>query len=390
MEIHRILKEQVLKAAQAYPVVTIIGPRQSGKTTLVKALFPKKPYVSLEDPDIRLFATEDPRKFLEAYSNGAIFDEVQRVPQLLSYIQGIVDPQEKTGLFILTGSHQLALQESISQSLAGRTALLNLMPLTLEELEGTTKTLTADEQIFHGFYPRLYKNPMDPVQFYRNYIKTYVERDVKLILNIKDLDQFQRLLILCATRVGQMVDYTQLGNELGISRHTVVEWISVLKASFIITTLPPYFENLGKRIVKTPKLYFCDVGLVSYLLGIRTVDHVTHHPLRGHLFENMIINELVKNHLNAGDDTPFYFYRDTNQVEVDIVFQQGLELMAIEVKSSKTFHQNFLKNIDKFKKLPHRYPVKGYVVYAGAHEQTVGEDSVINYRSLPHLFKIPD
>ncbi|MBM3611109.1 MAG: ATP-binding protein [Alphaproteobacteria bacterium] len=382
MKIHRTIQAEILKAAQSYPVVTIIGPRQSGKTTLVKTLFPEKPYISLEDPDIRLFATEDPRKFLETYPEGAILDEVQRVPQLLSYIQGIVDLQEKVGLFILTGSHQLALQESISQSLAGRTALLNLMPLTLEELKHINKEFDADEQIFYGFYPRLYKTPMDVVQFYRNYIKTYVERDVKLILNIKDLDQFQRLLSLCATRIGQMIDYTQLANELGISRHTVVEWISILKASFIVTILPPYFENLGKRIVKTPKLYFCDVGIVSYLLGIRTVDHVAHHPLRGYLFENMIVNELVKNHLNLGEDIPFYFYRDTNQIEVDVVFQKGLELIAVEIKSSKTFNKNFLKNINTFKKLSHRYPVKGYVVYTGDHEQVVDENTVINYKNF--------
>jgi len=388
MQVKRTIEKEIIKALSAYPVVTIIGPRQSGKTTLVKSIFPEKPYVSLEDPDIRLFATEDPRKFLENYPNGAIIDEVQRVPQILSYIQGIVDSQEKTGLFILTGSHQLSLQETISQSLAGRTALFSLMPCTLEELENAGKVLSTDEQLFYGFYPRVYKVPIDPSMFYRDYVKTYVERDVKMILNIKDLDQFQRLLMLCATRIGQTLDYTQMANELGISRHTVVEWLSILKASFIVTMLPPYFENLGKRIIKSPKLYFCDVGLVSYLLGIRNVGHVTHHPLRGYLFENMIINEISKYYLNQGEDTILYFYRDSNQVEVDVVFQQGLNLGAIEIKSSQTFNKNFLNNIDKFKSLAHRYSVKGYLLYAGKYEQWVGGHQILNYRNMSRVLTI--
>ncbi len=385
IEIKRTIFQELMDSAGSYPVVTVIGPRQSGKTTLVRMAFPNKTYVSLENPDIRSFALEDPRQFLEQYSDGAIIDEIQRVPSLLSYLQEIVDAQDRTGLFILTGSHQLLLQEEITQSLAGRTGILRLLPLSLQELEQIGINHNLDEQLFYGFYPRIYKHSIQPQRFYRDYVQTYIERDVKLMVNIKELNQFQRFLSLCATRIGQLIDYTHLANELGISRHTVKTWLSILKASFIIDMLPPYFENLGKRIIKSSKLYFNDVGLACYLLGIRSAEHILHHPLRGSLFENLVISEITKQRLNKGEESSLYFYRNNNQVEVDLIFQQGLDLIAVEIKSSKTFHKDFLKGLIYFKELAAQYQVKGYLVYSGDHEQKLGDVHVLNYNNVEKI-----
>lgn len=385
LQIARTLLPELLRSAASYPVVSILGPRQAGKTTLVKMAFPHKPYVSLEDPDIRSFAIEDPREFLAQYPEGAILDEVQRVPMLLSYIQGIVDAQNALGLFILSGSHQLSLQAEISQSLAGRTGILHLMPLSLAELKSAHLEQALDPQLFSGFYPRIYQYAIEPQRFYRDYLQTYVERDVKMLINIKDLDQFRRFLNLCAARIGQLVDYTALANELGISRQTIKEWLSLLKASFIMTTLPPYFENLGKRIIKSSKLYFNDVGLACHLLGIRSTEQLIHHPLRGYLFENLVVNEVSKSLLNRGEETPLYFYRDSNGLEVDIVFQQGLELVAIEIKSSTTFNKHFLNGLTRFKALVATQNLKTYVVYTGEHQQKVQGHQVLNYRNMQEM-----
>lgn len=388
INIQRTIQKELIHSAASYPVVTVIGPRQSGKTTLVKATFPSKAYVNLEAPDIRSFAETDPRRFLEQYPDGAILDEIQRVPSLLSYIQTIVDEREDLGIFILTGSHQLSLQQEVSQSLAGRTSLLHLMPLSLQELKQAGWVHELDEQLQYGFYPRIYKYDLEPQRFYRDYVQTYVERDVKMLVNIKDLSQFQRLLSLCATRIGQTIDYTQLGNELGISRHTVKEWISLLKASFLINTLPPYFENLGKRIIKSEKLYFNDVGLACYLLGIREPTQVVHHPLRGALFENMVVSEINKLLLNRGEETRLYFYRDSNQLEVDLIFQYGLHLMIIEIKSSKTFHSSFLKGLETFTNMAKQHKTRGYIVYGGEHQQQVSDYHVINYLNMNDIIDV--
>ncbi len=388
LEIKRTLLPELTHCASLYPVVTVLGPRQSGKTTLVKMAFPEKPYLNLEDPDIRSFAQIDPRQFLEQYPNGAILDEIQRVPMLLSYIQGLVDKKNSPGLFILSGSHQLPLQEEIMQSLAGRTAILHLMPLSLAELTAVSLDHDLDQQLLYGFYPRIYQHSIEPQRFYRDYIQTYVERDLKMMINIKDLDQFRRFLNLIATRVGQLMDYTQLANDLGISRHTIKAWISLLKASFIVTTLPPYFENLGKRIIKSSKLYFNDVGLVCYLLGIRHTEHLLNHPLRGYLFENLVVNEISKFLSNAGEEPLLYFYRDNNQLEVDLVFQHGIDLIAIEIKSAKTFNQDFLKNLTQFQALlPPSYTLKTYLIYSGEHEQKVFDHQVLNYRHSSQIFE---
>ncbi len=386
LKLKRSIQSEFLESARSYPVVTIIGPRQSGKTTLAKTTFANKAYVNLEIPEERALATSDPKRFLRQFPDGAILDEIQRVPQLLSYIQAIVDGQEKNGLFILTGSHQLELQQEITQSLAGRTGMLKLLPLSLAELRSTQAHFSLEQQIYYGGYPRIYKNNISPKRFYRDYVQTYVERDVKKIINIKDLDQFQRLLNLCAARVGQVIDYTSMANELGIARDTVKSWLSVLKASFLITTLPPYFENFGKRIIKTPKLYFTDVGLVSYLLGIQEFAQIARHPLRGQLFENLVLLELMKLHYNRGDNTQFYYYRDNHQNEIDILFQQGLHLNAVEIKSTETFNKNLLKSLKKFEHIAEPTNIKPYLIYAGEREQQVNTHQIIQYLNIDDYF----
>ena len=244
------------------------------------------------------------------------------------------------------------------------------------------RKIDLEDHLFYGFYPRTYKSNINPTRFYRDYVETYIQRDIKLLVNIKDTIQFERLLKVCATRVGHTIDYTSLANELGLSRHTVKEWISILKASFIITLLPPYFENLGKRVIKSSKLYFNDPGLTCYLLDIHDKSQLSHHPLRGPLFENFIINEISKEHLNKGNNTSLYFYRDSNQVEVDLIFPNGLSLVAIEIKSSKTFHKSFLKGLMNFKKLPSMHSIDPYVVYSGSHQQKVHDVSIVNYAHM--------
>ncbi|PHQ78536.1 MAG: AAA family ATPase [Coxiella sp. (in: Bacteria)] len=371
---------ELLESSRSYPIVTILGPRQSGKTTLAKLTFPGKAYVSLEAPDERQFAITDPRRFLERFAEGAILDEIQRTPELLSYLQTIVDEQNQNGRFVLTGSHQLELQQSITQSLAGRTGMLHLYPLSLSELKTISNQFSLDEQMMHGGYPRIYEHHITPLRFYRDYTQTYLERDLKQITQVKDLDQFQRFLYLCAARVGCLIDYTSLANELGISRHTIKHWISVLKASFIITTLPPYFENFGKQIIKSSKLYFTDVGLLCYLLGIQETIQLERHPLRGEIFENLVLLELIKNDVNRGIEPRLFFYRDSQQNEVDIIKPKGNDLIAIEIKSSQTFNKGFLKPMGKFKALAKNRKVQGVIIYSGQQEQMINDVQLLNYQ----------
>jgi predicted AAA+ superfamily ATPase len=361
-------------------VVTVTGPRQSGKTTLVRQQFPHKPYVNLEDPDVRNLANLDPRSFLEKYPDGAILDEIQRVPILLSYIQTIVDEKQQKGLFILTGSHQLELHEAITQSLAGRTALLTLLPMSLDELLQAGIDPPLDELLLKGGYPRIYKDHLEPTKAYRNYFQTYVERDLRQLIHVKDLMQFERFVRICAGRVGQILNLEEIGGEVGISSHTVKEWISILEASFIVFRLQPYFENFGKRIIKSPKLFFTDVGLATYLLSIENETQLSRDPLRGHLIENLIVLELIKWRLNQGLDPHLYYYRDVQKNEVDLIFKEGNSLIPIEIKSSKTFHPEFLKNLQFFQRFVGNRAPKGYLIYAGDLEQSVDSISLLNYR----------
>ncbi len=378
-----ILKE--LKAlAKQFRVITVLGPRQAGKTTLCQMTFPDYQYVSLEDPDTRVYASEDPRGFLNNYRQYVIFDEVQRVPQLLSYLQTIVDEDRLKAQFILTGSHQLELGAAISQSLAGRTALLTLLPLSMHEL---SQELSIDQSdlngyLLNGFMPGKHDDQIDTARFYRSYFQTYVERDVRLIINLKDTAKFEKFIRLCAGRVGQLFNQASLANDVGVSANTINEWISVLEASFIIYRLQPYYENIGKRLIKSPKLYFIDTGLAAWLMGIETNTQMQRDPLRGHLFENLIIMEALKSKLNQGKDPGLFFYRDSHGNEVDLVVQNGNQFTPIEIKSSQTWHSSFLKGIKYFKKLLGDRVEKGVVVYEGNANRTTDDYRLRSYQSL--------
>lgn len=383
----RQIAKELASLASTYPVVTVIGPRQSGKTTLVRFVFPDKPYISLEDLDIRNLAQSDPRSFLDQFPNGAVLDEIQRVPDLLSYIQTIVDASNQKGLFILTGSHQLELNQAITQSLAGRTALLTLLPLSLDELVQAGVDFSLNEVLLKGGYPRIYKDALDPTKAYRNYFQTYVERDLRQLINVKNLSQFERFVRICAGRVGQILNMQDIGGEIGVSSHTVKEWISILEASFIVFRLQPYFENFGKRIVKSPKLYFTDVGLATYLLEIENESQINRDPVRGHLFENLIVLELLKWRYNEGLDPHLYYYRDVQKKEVDVIYKQGNQLVPIEIKSSKTFNSEFLEKVHFFQKLAGDRAPNGYVIYGGDQEQAIHAVKLLNYKHASFAIK---
>lgn len=375
----RQLASILAKLASQFPVVTIIGPRQSGKTTLAQSTFSHTAYVNLEALDVQEMARSDPRGFLKQYPDGAILDEIQRVPELLSYIQVIVDQSEKKGLFILTGSHQFQLHQAISQSLAGRTALLTLLPMSLSELSQAGITLSIDDALLQGGYPRLFKEKLDPTITYRSYFQTYVERDLRQLAHIKDLTQFQKFVQLCAGRIGQLLNLESLSGDVGVSSNTLKEWLSLLEASFIIIRLQPYFENFGKRMIKSPKLYFTDVGLACHLLGIENTTQLARDPLRGNLFENLVLLELMKYRHNQALSPNLYFFRDTRGNEVDFIFQAGHRLIPIEIKAAQTYNASFLKNLSYFQDLTNDRAPTGYLIYGGTHEQTIGPFSILNY-----------
>ncbi|OGV27767.1 MAG: AAA family ATPase [Legionellales bacterium RIFCSPHIGHO2_12_FULL_37_14] len=381
----RQLAHELQDMMKYYPIVTLIGPRQSGKTTLVKELYPNLPYVSLENPDEKRLASTDPVSFLARFPNGAIIDEVQRYPELLSYLQGIVDKQKQNGLFILTGSHQLALHGAITQSLAGRTAILKLLPFNMQELSQNKVFYDINDYLFQGMYPRCYQNDIPPTKFYRDYMQTYVERDVRQMIQLKDLSLFQQFLHLCAGYVGQLINLDSLSNALGISATTVKHWISILEASFIVFRLPPYYENFGKRIIKSHKLYFYDVGLATYLLDIKDKKDLAYSPMRGSLVENFIILELLKNRLNQGIEPSMYFYRDNSQKEIDLILKNGAQLIPIEIKSAQTFTTAFLQGLTYFKQLVGQRCKTGYLIYTGHQAQKLGDFHLINFRQLGEI-----
>ena len=381
----RDMQKEMLDMANAYPIVTVLGPRQSGKTTLVRRLFSHKPYVSLENPDDRDFAEQDPRGFLESYPEGAILDEIQRLPLLLSYLQGIVDDKPTKGRFILTGSHQHELHESVSQSLAGRTAILTLLPLCLSELPVEFQSQDLDYYVYHGMYPRIHSDQLAPTKFYRNYLQTYIERDVRKMINIKDLSLFQRFIKLCASRVGQLFNASNISNEVGVSSNTVQHWLSILEASFVVYRLQPYFENFGKRMIKSPKLYFTDVGLATYCLDIHKQEQLARDPLRGSLVENFVISEFIKHRTNRGLESNSYFYRDSNDHEVDLLIKSGNELIPIEIKSSKTFHPEFLKGLHYFKDIAKDRFNRGFLIYAGEREQRIHDFFITNFTHIKQI-----
>ena len=379
--ITRKIKKELLACAGEYPAITIFGPRQSGKTTLAKTTFPKLPYVSLEDPDIRREALRDPRGLLANLKNGAIFDEIQRAPDLTGYLQGLIDANRQPGRFILTGSHQPMVHHAVSQSLAGRTAVLELLPFTIEEVRRYKQHPASPfDWIFQGFYPGLHENRLKPSRFYRSYVATYLERDIRDMVQLKDLARFDTFLRLLAGRVGQLINYSALSNDVGVSSTTVKSWVSILKASYVLFELPPWFANIRKRLVKSPKLYFVDTGLAAWLLGLETPAQVERDPLRGQLYENLLIMETVKRQLNLGKQPQLYFYRDNKGNEVDLLASAaGRAFTAIEIKSAATFQPEFIRGLQAFERsLPDETPVVHRVWYNGERRLTYNDTAVSN------------
>ncbi|MCP4165290.1 MAG: ATP-binding protein [Chloroflexi bacterium] len=387
--IERTLAKKMIALAKKFPVVSLTGPRQSGKTTLVRAMFPSFPYVSLEEPDIRHLALQDPRGFLSNYSGGAIFDEVQHVPHLFSYIQSIVD-NDPDARFILSGSSNFLLMESISQTLAGRSAVLQLLPFSMAELTHGGHHFDQYEQvIFSGQYPRIYDRQINPTDFYPSYIQTYVERDVRLIKNIPDNNTFIQFTRLCAGRVGQLLNYTSLANDAGISPNTARAWLSVLETSYIVYRLQPYFKNFNKRLIKSPKLYFYDTGLVCSLLGIRSADQVSTHFLKGGLFENLIINEFVKRNRNRGEPDFPYFWRDSHGKEIDCLLTINGEFSPIEIKAGKTASSSYFDSLKNWRKLADLAGEPGYVVYGGDLSLDIRAGSLVSWKELDRIQSQP-
>jgi len=359
--IPRKAEDEIKVLATQFKAVAVVGPRQSGKTTLVRSVFGHMPYVNLENPDIQRYALEDPRGFLSNYPQGAVLDEAQRVPELFSYLQQILDETATYGLFIITGSNNFLLQESISQSLAGRVGYMYLLPLSLEEI--SDKNQNSNTLLFKGGYPALYNEATDPVKWFANYIRTYVERDVRMLKNITDLVVFERFIRLCAGRIGHLLNMSNLAVEVGVDTKTIGSWISVLEASFIVFRLQPYHENYNKRIVKMPKLYFYDTGLAVALLGIENADQLTLNPFRGNLFENMIIIDFLKRRYNAGKSNNLFFWRNNVGNEIDLLLAKGNIRIPIEIKSGQTVTGDYFKGIQFWNKMTQTEG--GYVVYGG-------------------------
>lgn len=384
MFINRKIENHISEIMPFFPVLTITGPRQSGKTTLVKNIFGDMPYFSMEDLDVRNFAKTDPRAFLKDNPTGMVIDEVQNAPELLSYIQGLVD-EDRSRRFVISGSSQLSLLKSVAQSLSGRTAVLELLPFSYPEILEQARTKTLDNMLLDGFYPDIYANGNRPQFFYPNYVKTYLERDVRDLLSIKDLAAFQTFLRLCAGRIGSLFNASQLATEIGISANTIKSWLSVLQASYIVFLLQPYYENIGKRLTKSPKLYFFDTGLACYLLGIESPSQLSRDKMRGPLLENFVVVEALKHRFNNGKESNLHFYRDSNSNEVDLVLRNGNSFNAIEVKSAQTYHPDFAKGLQAFSNVfGDRVERKG-VVYAGDFEITSADIKLINYKNLQEM-----
>ena len=386
--ITRDITQELLQSAAEYPVVTVLGPRQSGKTTLTRMTFPDKPYFSLEDPDIRIAAEADPRGFLDQMKDGGVLDEVQRLPVLLSYIQGIVDKTRKRGTFILTGSHQPQLHEAISQSLAGRTAILSLWPFSINEIRRYEQPQNPFDLIYRGFFPKLHQEKLEPRRFFNGYLQTYVERDVRALIHLRDLSSFQKFLILLAGRVGQVVNLASLSNDVGVSATTIRNWLSVLKASYILFELPPFFENVQKRVIKSPKLYFTDVGLVAFLLGIHTADQAFRDPLRGNLYENLVIADIGKGALNRGIRPEMYFFRDSHGNEIDLLVRENGVLTPVEIKSAATFSMDFVKGLEWFQTLNLKRVRPGVVLYNGVQSFNIRGIRILNPLNVDDIWRM--
>ncbi len=380
--IERTLQKEILRLASKFPVVSVTGPRQSGKTTLIRHTFPDYTYTSLEDPDIRLFAETDPRGFLSA-DKPMVIDEIQRVPQLFSYLQTITDQQKSNGQFIISGSQSFLLNERISQSLAGRVAILHLLPLSYNELKRYGIVFSShNDLIFKGFFPRVYDHDIAASDFYPSYIQTYVERDVRLLQQIQNLSQFIRFMKLCAGRTGQLLNLSSLANDAGVSVNTAKAWISVLEASFVVFLLQPHYENFNKRLVKMPKLYFHDTGLACALLDLQSSAQLQTHYLVGGLFENFIISELLKTRYNSGQRSNCYFWRDHKGKEIDCVLDFGQLLKPIEIKATTTFTENLFNNINYWNKLSGNLPEHASVIYGGDKSFVTKHGQLLSWREM--------
>src|SRR6266498_23904 len=376
----------LLKAAQGYPVVAITGPRQAGKTTLSRLVFPDKTYVSLEDPDQLSFALSDPRRFLQGLPEGAILDEIQRAPALFSYIQRIVDERRQPGFFVLTGSQHFALLAQISQTLAGRVALLELLPFSWSELQAAGISVPLlDHLLFQGQYPPLYDHQLDPRDWYGDYLRTYVERDVRQITAVQDLNVFQTFVRLCAGRVGQILDIAGLASDTGIAHNTAKAWLSVLEASYIVYRLTPHHRNFSKRLIKRPKLYFYDTGLVARLLGIRSPDELRLHALRGHLFECWVVSELYKWNFHYRQQLPIHFWRDHKGKEVDVLIEKGSKTIAVEIKAGATINADFFRGLEYYQHLAQDTLESSYLIYGGEQLQRRATAKVLPWHHLGTL-----
>ncbi len=367
-----------------YPILTITGPRQSGKSTFAKMLQPGFEYINLEDIDHRRYATNDPKGFIERYSKNVILDEVQNAPELLSQLQVHTDAIGKNGLYILTGSQNFQLFEKISQSLAGRTALCTLLPFSMTELSDLKKAKSWEEFCWKGMYPRLHHRSIKPELFYPDYITTYIERDTRQVMNIKDLGQFRKFMSLCAGRVGQILNMNDIGNSLGVDNKTVKQWLAVLESSYIIYLLQPFHNNFSKRVIKTPKLYFYDTGIASFLLNIRNTNDLKNHFAKGALYENFVINELMKNCYNKRVQPSFHYFRDSNGNEVDLVIEQSNFTYAIEIKSAKTINDSFFKGLTYYSSLD-TGRVKTICVYGGEEQYMYKGHDVMGWKNLASI-----
>jgi len=385
MMIFRESSHVLKKLAKGFPIVSVTGPRQSGKSTLVKEVFPEKKYVSFENSSLRKQAEEDPQDFLAQFPEGAIIDEVQRVTDIFSYLQILVDERKEVGLFILTGSNQFEYMQNLTQSLAGRTAILKLLPFSYSEIYVENK-INLDEMLLRGFYPAIFDKKLSETDFYPSYITTYLERDVRQISNIMNLSLFQDFLELCAGRTGQVLNKNSLANECGVSQPTITEWITILEASFIVYRMRPYFKNLKKRVVKSPKLYFFDTGLVCSLLNIETTEQLKRHPLRGSIFETFVVSEFLKYRYHQGQRSNYYFYRDSSMNEVDVIIDTGYGPVPLEIKSGMTINDSFFKGLDFFGKLANRYKNSG-LIYGGDRNFKYINHEIRDYSKVYEMYE---
>jgi uncharacterized protein len=381
--IKRNAHNTIMRLAKGFPVVAITGPRQSGKTTLAKSTFPDKPYLTLEDPDTRLLAESDPRGLLSAYPDGLIIDEAQRAPQIFSYLQGFVDTQLVPGKYILTGSQQFGLLSGITQSLAGRVGMVQLLPFAMDELKTAGKLPDAlNHLMLYGMYPPLYDRDLAPSDWFPAYLNTYIERDVRQLINVRDLSAFQRFIRMCAARTGQLLNLSSLASDCGITHNTANAWISVLEASYVVFLLRPHFSNFNKRLVKTPKLYFIDTGLAAWLLGIREEEQLAFHAQRGALFENLIVTEFLKGRFNRGQQADLHFWRDSKGLEVDLLLDDGITLKPVEIKSGQTIVTDSLTSLKKWCELSGAPDRPAWLVYAGNKQLANKNISIIPWHKL--------